>query len=55
MLEFPLQRAAENRVNVLIVDDQSSARTMLRHVVEAIGPGVHTTDFGSPVEALRTD
>jgi two-component system response regulator RpfG len=40
-------------VNVLIVDDQSSARTMLRHVVEAIGPGVHTTDFGSPVEALR--
>ncbi len=40
-------------MNVLIVDDQSSARTMLRHVVEAIGPGVHTTDFGSPVEALR--
>ena len=43
----------ESGVNVLIVDDQSSARTMLRHVVEAIGPGVHTTDFGSPVEALR--
>lgn len=40
-------------MNVLIVDDQSSARTMLRHVVEAIGPGVHTTDFGSPIEALR--
>jgi two-component system response regulator RpfG len=37
----------------LIVDDQSSARTMLRHVVEAIGPGVHTADFGNPVEALR--
>jgi len=40
-------------VNVLIVDDQSSARTMLRHVVEAIGPTVHAADFGSPVEALR--
>src|SRR5687768_2216073 len=26
---------------------------MLRHVVEAIGPGVRTADFGSPVEALR--
>lgn len=40
-------------MNVLIVDDQSSARTMLRHVVEAIGPRIHTTDFGSPIEALR--
>ena len=40
-------------MNVLIVDDQPSARTMLRHVVEAIGPGVRTADFGSPVEALR--
>jgi two-component system response regulator RpfG len=40
-------------VNVLIVDDQPSARTMLRHVVEAIGPGVRAADFGSPVEALR--
>jgi len=40
-------------VNVLIVDDQSSARTMLRHVVEAIGPRIRATDFGSPVDALR--
>lgn len=40
-------------MNVLIVDDQTSARTMLRHVVEAIGPTVHAADFGSPVEALR--
>jgi len=40
-------------VNVLIVDDQPSARTMLRHVVEAIGPGVHAADFGNPVDALR--
>jgi len=40
-------------VNVLIVDDQPSARTMLRHIVEAIGPGVRAEDFGNPVEALR--
>ena len=40
-------------MNVLIVDDQSSARTMLRHVIEAIGPRIHTTDFGNPIEALR--
>ena len=40
-------------MNVLIVDDQASARTMLRHVAEAIGPGVHATDFDNPVEALN--
>ncbi len=39
-------------MNVLIVDDQPSARTMLRHVVEAIGPGIHAIDFGDPIEAL---
>lgn len=39
-------------MNVLIVDDQASARTMLLHVVEAIGPGIHAIDFGDPVEAL---
>jgi two-component system response regulator RpfG len=40
-------------VNVLIVDDQPSARTMLRHVVEGIGPGIRVSDFGNPIEALR--
>jgi two-component system response regulator RpfG len=40
-------------VNVLIVDDQQSARTMLRHVVEGISPGIHVADFESPVEALQ--
>jgi two-component system response regulator RpfG len=40
-------------LNVLIVDDQPSARTMLRHVVEAIGPGVRSSDFGNPIDALR--
>ena len=39
-------------MDVLIVDDQPSARTMLRHVVEAIGPGIHAIDFGDPVEAM---
>lgn len=40
-------------MNVLIVDDQPSARTMLRHVVEGIGPGIRVSDFGNPIEALR--
>ena len=26
---------------------------MLRHIVEAIGPGVRATDFGNPIEALQ--
>lgn len=39
-------------MNVLIVDDQLSARTMLRHVVENIGPGISVTDFEDPLEAL---
>lgn len=40
-------------MNVLIVDDQPSARAMLRHVVEGIGPDLHVEDFGDPLEALR--
>lgn len=40
-------------MNVLIVDDQSSARTMLRHVVEGIDPAMRVADFGNPDEALR--
>lgn len=48
----PSRPTLENCVNVLIVDDQPSARTMLRHVVEAVGPGVQARDFGDPVEAL---
>ncbi len=39
-------------MNVLIVDDQLSARTMLRHVVENIGPGISVTDFEDPIAAL---
>lgn len=40
-------------MKVLIIDDQPSARTMLKHVVEGIGPTIRVSDFGSPVEALR--
>lgn len=39
-------------MNVLIVDDQPSARAMLRHVVEGLGPDLNVEDFGDPVEAL---
>ena len=40
-------------MNILIVDDQLSARTMMRHVVEGISPGVNVTDFENPLEALN--
>jgi two-component system, response regulator RpfG len=40
-------------VNILIVDDQQSARTLLRNVVEGINPGISVTEFENPVEALH--
>jgi two-component system response regulator RpfG len=39
-------------VNVLIVDDQQSARTVMREVVEQINPAINVTDFEDPIEAL---
>jgi len=42
----------DSRVNVLIVDDQPSQRTMFRHLVEDISPDITVTDFGDPIEAL---
>ena len=39
-------------MNIVIVDDQTSARTMLRHILEDIGPELTVRDFGDPVEAL---
>jgi len=39
-------------VNVVIVDDQTSARTMLRHIIEDIGTEVAVHDFGEPGCAL---
>jgi len=39
-------------LNIVIVDDQTSARTMLRHILEDIGPEIEVHDFGDPHEAL---
>ncbi|MGY6519592.1 MAG: response regulator [Lysobacteraceae bacterium] len=39
-------------MNVLIVDDQPSQRSMLRHLLEDLSPELAVTDFGDPVEAL---
>ena len=40
-------------VNIVIVDDQTSARTMLRHILEDISPELEVLDFSDPQEALR--
>jgi two-component system response regulator RpfG len=40
-------------VNIVIVDDQNSTRTMLRHILEDIGPEMDVLDFGEPFEALN--
>jgi len=40
-------------LNIVIVDDQTSARTMLRHILEDIGPELDVRDFGDPLEALE--
>src|SRR3546814_7298991 len=42
-----------NHVNIVIVDDQTSARTMLRHILEDISPELDVLDFGDPQDALR--
>lgn len=41
-----------DRMNIVIVDDQTSARTMLRHILEDISPELDVLDFGNPQEAL---
>lgn len=40
-------------MNIVIVDDQTSARTMLRHILEDISPELDVLDFGDPRDALR--
>ena len=42
----------DHSLNVVIVDDQTSARTMLRHILEDIGPELPVHDFGDPQAAL---
>jgi two-component system response regulator RpfG len=39
-------------VNIVIVDDQTSARTMLRHILEDISPELQVYDFSEPRQAL---
>ena len=38
-------------VKIVIVDDQASARTMLRHILEDISPELEVLDFGDSEEA----
>ena len=40
-------------MNIVIVDDQTSARTMLRHILEDISPELEVLDFGDPQTALN--
>ena len=42
-----------NALNIVIVDDQTSARTMLRHVIEDIASELAVHDFGDPLAALE--
>ena len=39
-------------MNVLIVDDQASQRTMFRGLLEDISPEIKVADFADPLEAL---
>jgi two-component system response regulator RpfG len=39
-------------VNIVILDDQTSARLMLRHILEDISPELQVLDFESPQAAL---
>lgn len=43
---------AGSELNIVIVDDQGSARTMLRHVIEDIASELSVHDFGDPQLAL---
>lgn len=42
----------DSGLNIVIVDDQTSARTMLRHVIEDIAPELRVYDFADPLAAL---
>ncbi len=44
--------AAGSELNIVIVDDQTSARTMLRHVIEDIASELVVHDFADPLSAL---
>jgi two-component system response regulator RpfG len=42
----------DDSVNIVILDDQTSARLMLRHILEDISPELQVLDFDSPQAAL---
>ncbi|MCJ0824839.1 two-component system response regulator [Luteimonas sp. 50] len=42
----------DDSLNIVIVDDQSSMRSMLRHILEDISPELQVLDFDSPNAAL---
>ncbi|PZP61834.1 MULTISPECIES: response regulator [Pseudoxanthomonas] len=44
---------AGSELNIVIIDDQASARTMLRHVIEDIATELAVHDFGDPQVALE--
>jgi two-component system response regulator RpfG len=46
------QAQRDHSVNIVIVDDQTSARTMLRHILEDIGAELQVLDFSEPQAAL---
>src|SRR5690606_38031692 len=43
---------AERALDIVIVDDQASARTMLRHIIEDITSELAVHDFGDARQAL---
>lgn len=49
---FMWPQGAGSALNIVIVDDQTSARTMLRHVIEDIASELSVHDFGDPQVAL---
>lgn len=44
--------ASGNHVDIVIIDDQASARAILRHVIEDISDDWRVHDFGDPLVAL---
>ncbi len=50
---FMWPQGAGSALNIVIVDDQTSARTMLRHVIEDIASELNVHDFGDPQVALE--
>lgn len=46
------QSILKKKKNVLIIDDQSTGRTILEKVIQQISDNLHVSAFGNPLEAL---